>query len=182
DLSADFVAAARGLTRRCGLEDRVSFQRASALALPFADAAFDAATLIHVGMNVADKARMFAEMRRVLKPGGRFGVYDIMRTGAGELPYPMPWAVTPETSFVETSEVYGRLLRAAGFAIEAEHDRRELTLRLAREMRERIAREGPPTLSPAVIAGPAIKERLANVMSAVERGLIAPIAIIARAA
>ncbi len=181
DLSAEFVAAAGGLTRRCGLDDRVTFRQASALALPFADTAFDAATAIHVGMNVADKSRMFAEVRRVLKPRGRFGVYDVMRTGAGDLPYPMPWAETPETSFVETSAVYGRLLRAAGFAIEAEHDRRELTLRLAREMRERVAREGPPVLSLAAIAGPAIKERLANVMSAVEQGLIAPVAIIARA-
>ena len=30
-------------------------------------------------MNIADKAKLFAEARRVLKPGARFGVYDLMR-------------------------------------------------------------------------------------------------------
>ena len=30
-------------------------------------------------MNIADKAQLFAEVRRVLKPGGVFGVYDVMR-------------------------------------------------------------------------------------------------------
>ena len=94
DLTEEFVEAANALTRRCGLSDRVSFRQASALALPFADASFDAATLIHVGMNIEDKAGLFAEVRRVLKPDARFGVYDIMRVAEGEIPYPMPWAAT----------------------------------------------------------------------------------------
>ena len=150
DLTAEFVEAAEALTRRCGLAGLVSFRQGSALAMPFPDAEFDAATLIHVGMNIADKAALFAEVRRVLKPGARFGVYDIMRMAEGELPYPMPWAATPDTSFVEPPETYRRLLAEAGFAIEAEHDRSDLALRLGREMRERrgprsfAARPAPP--------------------------------------
>jgi SAM-dependent methyltransferase len=181
DLTPEFVAAAEGLTRRCGLAGLVSFRQGSALAMPFPDGGFDAATLIHVGMNIADKAALFAEVRRVLKPGARFGVYDVMRMAEGELPYPMPWAGTPETSFVEPPETYRRLLGEAGFTVEAEHDRRELALRLGREARERAAAQGPSPLGPHLLMGPAAPQRVGNVMAAVERGLIAPIELVVRA-
>lgn len=181
DLTAEFVDAAEALTRRCGLDGLVSFRQGSALATPFPDATFDAATLIHVGMNIADKATLFAEVRRVLKPGARFGVYDIMRVAEGDLPYPMPWAATPETSFVEPPETYRRLLGEAGFTVEAEHDRRDLALRLGREMRERAAARGPSPLGPHLLMGAEAPQRVANVIAAVERGVIAPVEMVARA-
>jgi len=73
DLTEEFVQVAGALTRRCGLEGRAGFRQGSALAMPFAAGSFEVATLIHVGMNIADKAGLFAEVRRVLRPGGRFG-------------------------------------------------------------------------------------------------------------
>lgn len=181
DLTQEFVDVATALTRRCGLSDRVEFRQGSALAMPFPDQTFDGAIFIHVGMNILDKAGLFAEARRVLKPGALFGVFDIMRTGEGELPYPMPWAATQETSFVESAATYRTLLTEAGFAIEKERDRRDFTLRLGREMRENSARHGTPPLGLHVLMGPASLERLANVMGVLERGLIAPTEIIARA-
>ncbi len=181
DLTEEFVEAANDLTRRCGLSDRVSFRQASALALPFADASFDATTLVHVGMNIGDKAGLFAEVRRVLRPGARFGVYDIMRLAEDEIPYPMPWAATPETSFVERPETYRRLLSAAGFEIDSEANRRELALRLGREMREKAEKHGAPPLGLHILMGPASQERLGNVMKTLQAGTIAPIEMIARA-
>lgn len=181
DLTEEFVRVAGALTRRCGLGELVSFKQASALDLPFGDGAFDGATLIHVGMNIRDKATLFENVHRVLKPGALFGVYEVMRVEAGELPYPMPWAQAPETSFVEAPETYRRLLAAAGFRIEREENRREFVLKLAREMREKAAVHGVPPLGLHVLMGPASKERLGNVMSTLERGTIAPIEMIARA-
>ena len=181
DLTEEFVAVANSLTRRVGLSDRVTFKQASALSLPFKDAEFDAATLIHVGMNIADKAQLFSEVRRVLKNGAVFGIYEVMRTGGGDLPYPMPWAMTAETSFVETPGTYKRLLTAAGFTIESETDRRDMVVELAARMREAVARDGAPPLSLHVLMGPASRDRLANVMAALQAGTIAPVEIIARA-
>ncbi len=181
DLTPDFVAAANGLTRRCGLAGRASFKQASALALPFADARFDGAYTIHAAMNIPDKATLFAEARRVLKPGARLGVYDIMRAGAGEIPYPMLWAATAETSFVETPATYRRLLEAAGFAIVSERDRSDLVRTVVREMREQAARDGPPKVNLQAVIRPERTERFANAMRALEAGMIAPVEIIARA-
>ena len=182
DLTEEFVQVATELTRRCGLSDLVAFRQGSALDLPFDAGTFDAATLIHVGMNIKDKAKLFGEVRRMLKPGALFGVYDVMRAREDDLPYPMPWAMTIETSFVETPETYRRLLSAAGFKIESEQNRRAFVLDLAREMRAKIEKDGLPALNPHVLLGPTARERLGNVMATLERGVIAPIQMIARAA
>jgi ubiquinone/menaquinone biosynthesis C-methylase UbiE len=80
DLTPSFVCAAESLTRWTGLSGRVSFSTGSALRLTFGAAESDVATLVHVGMNIADKDALFAQAHRVLRPGGVFAIYDIMRT------------------------------------------------------------------------------------------------------
>ena len=70
------------------------------------DNSFDAAYMIHVGMNIQDKASLCKEAHRVLKEGGYFGIYDVMLTGDSNLKYPVPWAEIPENSFISSPEVY----------------------------------------------------------------------------
>jgi ubiquinone/menaquinone biosynthesis C-methylase UbiE len=181
DLTPAFVAAATELSARTGLAGRTRFVEGSALALPFADASFDAALLIHVGMNIADKPRLFAEARRVLVQGGTFAVYDVMRTGDGPLPLPLPWADSEATSFVETPATYHALLAAAGFRVTDERDRSAFVRELTAEMRARIAAEGPPKLGLHVILGPTGAESMGNLFACVDRGLLAPVEIVATA-
>ncbi len=178
DLTEELVKVARSLTKRCGLSGGVSFKLGSALALPFHDASFDTATIIHAGMNIADKAKLFSEARRVLKPKGRLGIYDAMRTSDGDIPYPMPWAQTGATSFVETPATYRSLIEAAGFRIESERNQREFVLALAAEARTPAA-GGAPKISTNLAAQP---ERFLNIRKALEAGTIAPIEFIAIAA
>jgi SAM-dependent methyltransferase len=52
DLTPAFVELANELTRRTGLAGSARFVLGSALAMPFPDAAFDLATMFHVGMNL----------------------------------------------------------------------------------------------------------------------------------
>jgi len=177
DLTPAFVELATELTARTGLADRVRFVEGSALELPFEDGRFDLATMNHVGMNIADKATVFAEVRRVLRPGGRFVVYDLMRVAEGELPMPMPWADTSETSFVETPARYRALLADAGFTVTGERDWTEFVLAVAAEMRARIEREGMPVLGVHLLLGPTARERLARVVTAIRDGLLAPMQI-----
>src|SRR5882762_4067779 len=103
DLSEPFVDAARYLTERTGQSTQVSFQTGSALELSFDAGRFNVALLQHVAMNISDRARLYREIRRVLKTGGRFATYDIVANG-GELHYPVPWARTLATSFLLTAD------------------------------------------------------------------------------
>ena len=56
----------------------MSFETASALELPFDDGRFDVVLLQHVAMNISDRARLYREIRRVLKSGGRFATFDVV--------------------------------------------------------------------------------------------------------
>ena len=66
---------------------------------------------------------MFAEVHRVLRPGAGSPIYEQVRTGEGDLTYPLPWAEDERSSFVETVADYRAHLEAAGFEVEDEEDR-----------------------------------------------------------
>jgi SAM-dependent methyltransferase len=125
DLTQAFCDAATVLSGWVGLADRVAFRQADATALPFGDDTFDAAMTIHVAMNIAAKDRMYAEARRVLKPGGRFAVYDVLQGEGGAPHFPVPWAREPSISHLATPEEMVALLGGAGFGIEAAVDSTE---------------------------------------------------------
>jgi ubiquinone/menaquinone biosynthesis C-methylase UbiE len=183
DLTSEYVSTAELLAKLVRLENQVSYRHGSALNLPFAPASFDGAYMLHVGMNIEDKARLLAEVRQVLKPGGVFGIYDVTREhGEGELSFPVPWASSADTSFVESANTYRRLLEGVGFVIQKQRSRAEFAKAFFRHMRARAAQNGEqPTLGLQILMGAAAPLKVANMIENLERGLIAPTEIIARA-
>lgn len=177
DLTAEYVDVAKALSRRVGMADTVTFRQASATALPFADATFDGGYMLHVGMNIADKKAVFAEVRRVLKPGGIFGLYDAMRESDGAFAYPVPWSSEPATNHIDTPEAYRSALAAAGFSVIRERNRRDFALQ---SMQQRVAQAGQPIGLP-VVMGATAAQKLANMRKMIEGGVFAPHEIIARA-
>jgi SAM-dependent methyltransferase len=121
DLSEPFVDAARYLTERTGQSGQVSFQTASALELPFDDGRFNVVLLQHVAMNISDRGRLYREIRRTLKSGGRFATFDVV-LNSGEPHYPVPWARTTATSFLLTATATREAIELAGFRTLAFQD------------------------------------------------------------
>jgi SAM-dependent methyltransferase len=114
DLSPGFIDAATYLTARCALSDRVTLQVGDALHLPFEDRTFDVVFLQHVAMNVEDRPALYAEVCRVLAPGGRFATYDVVLRD-GDVVYPVPWARDASTSFLLSAAETRAALEGAGF-------------------------------------------------------------------
>lgn len=183
DLTHEYVETARILCGWVGLKSRISLHQGSALSMPFADGAFDGAYMLHVGMNIDDKVKLCSEVGRVLRQNSLFGIYDIMRTGDGELSYPVPWATTAASSFVAEPGQYHMALQTAGFAVIAERNRREFALAFFEQLRAKTAAAGgPPPLGLHILMGKSMPDKVQNQIQNISNGRIAPVELIARKA
>jgi MPBQ/MSBQ methyltransferase len=117
DATPRFCRVAEELTRRTGLADRVEVVHGDALELAFGDGVFDLAWTQAVSQNVADKRRFIDEMRRVVVPGGRVAMFEIVTGPGGELEFPVPWADSPEQSRLVTAAELRATIEDAGLAI-----------------------------------------------------------------
>jgi ubiquinone/menaquinone biosynthesis C-methylase UbiE len=158
DLTAEFVETAIELTRRTGLADRVDFRQGSGLALPFHDGRFDLAWTQNVAMNIADRPRWYAELRRVLKRGGRLAIQDVAQGPGGPLHFPVNWADRPEISFLRTPEETKALLEAAGFEILTWEDNSEVAIAEAEAERG----GGRQPLGLHLVVGESFREKMQN--------------------
>jgi len=158
DLSEPFVDAARYLTERTGQSGQVSFETASALELPFDAGRFDVVLLQHVAMNISDRTRLYHEIRRVLKSGGMFAIFDVVLND-GEPHYPVLWARTPATSFLLTAAATRAAIEPAGFRTLAWQDDTEVAKAWIAQLR---ASGPPPSPNLGVVMGPDFAQLSAN--------------------
>lgn len=182
DLTGDYCRAAAELTRWVGLGDLVEYRQADALDMPFGDGSFDVAWTQHAAMNIADKARLYREVHRVLRPGGRFALYDILQGEGGPVHFPVPWAREPSISHLVTPGEWRRLLEAAGFEVVHWRDSTAAGQDWFAEMNRRLAQGGPPPLSFALLLGPDFPEMARNQRRNLEEGRIALVEAVCRRA
>ncbi len=122
ELSPDYCAGATLLNRLTGLDERIGVHEGSALAVPFSDDSFDVVWMQNVGMNISDKRKLYAEVHRVLKPGGRFAFQEMAAGKAATSYFPLPWATDPADSFLVSSDEIRSMLAASGFDAERFED------------------------------------------------------------
>jgi ubiquinone/menaquinone biosynthesis C-methylase UbiE len=181
DLTLDYVETGNSLCAWVGLTDRVKLSQSTALSIPFQDRKFNAAYMLHVGMNIEDKESLCIEVARVLQPGSKFAVYDVMRTAEGALSYPLPWATTTESSAVSPPAQYKHALESAGFEILSERNRKDFALAYFNDLRLRaLAATGPAPLGLHTLMGERRQDQIKNMIESISTGIIAPVELIVR--
>ncbi|CAH0325047.1 class I SAM-dependent methyltransferase [Pseudomonas carnis] len=180
DLAPDYISAASALAARVDGGFRVSYQQASALALPFSDDFCDVVTMMHVGMNISDKQMLFNEVRRVLKPGGKFGIYDVMRVGRGDVLYPVPWASNPSTDFIAPLDEYLVCLKGSGFTVISEIDRWKFGVAYFEKLRNVTLEQGVSPLGLHISLGVTAMRQMVNISTLIKQRVLSPIEIICK--
>ncbi len=149
--------------------------------MPWPAQSFDAAVTFHVAMNIENRPRLYAEVARVLRPGGQLAIYDVLKGPADGMLFPVPWAESAETSFLVTPDAMTELLDQAGFEIVYVEDRRDAAMehhhaRLA----NMAAVGGPPPLGIHLLTGETTAQKSRNMLQMLEADQIGLYVMIAR--
>lgn len=152
DLTPEFVAIGKLLNARTGMDERVELRVGDVTAIDLPDGAVDHCWTQHVAMNIADRTGLYHEIRRVMRPNGRFALFDVVvGGGGGELILPVPWAARAEHSHLVTRDDLRHLLEDAGFRIDVWDDPTDEMVDILRSM---LA--GPPPGTPPPLLTPSL--------------------------
>lgn len=179
DLTQEYIDVGKVLCAWVGLDKQITLHQGSALSMPFENETFDGALMLHVGMNIDDKVKLFTEVYRLLRPGACFAVYDVMEINDGELIYPVPWAIEKSTSKMATLDQYKQALNYAGFKISIENNRRDFALNLFKRMRKKTETKGSQSsLGLKILMQKSTAVQVKNMIDSIAADLIAPVEII----
>lgn len=180
DLTEEYCRAAAMLSSRIGLAHLTEFRQGDATQLPFPDQTFDVVWTEHVAMNIPDKAQLYQEIYRVLKPGGTLAIYDVLAGPSGPVLFPVPWARTPDTSFLVQPDELRKLLEETGFTITDWSDTTEHARTWFVSLAEKIQKEGLPSLGFHILMGADFKVMAQNQGRNLQEGRIVLAQIVAR--
>ena len=180
DLTEEYCRSAAMLSSRIGLAHLTKFRQGDATQLSFPDQTFDVVWTEHVAMNIPDKTQLYQEMYRVLKPGGTLAIYDVLAGPSGPVLFPVPWARTPDTSFLVQPDELRKLLEETGFTITDWSDTTERARTWFVSLAEKIQKEGLPSLGFHILMGADFKVMAQNQGRNLQEGRIVLAQIVAR--
>lgn len=139
DLGDDAVAGAESAAAAAGVGDRVTFQAADAGRLPFADASFGVVVCECALCTFPDKPTALSEMRRVLRPGGRLALSDVVADHE-RLPDDLRGTMATVACIggALTDDGYRQLLEHAGFAVLDSQSAQAEVAKMADRVRSRL--------------------------------------------
>ena len=164
DATSEYCRVGEQLTDLVGLNDRVAFHHGDACNMPFSEQSFDVVWMQHANMNIPDKAALFREMFRVLRPGGRVAFHEVMAGATQPVRFPVPWAGRQAISFLAPQEEMKALIAEAGLKEVLWNDVSETALHSWRQRLAAIAEQGPPTLGVHLLMGADALEKAQNVL------------------
>lgn len=173
DLTDEYIQTAVALSRMVGLEKHVAFRTGSALKMPFGDAAFDVVWTEHAQMNIEDKAGLYGEIMRVLKPGGRLVFHDVFLGPGGDPYFPVPWAEDRSISYLISPDSALDVLEKIGLGVRDWEDKSAQSLAWFEATAEKMKSSGPPPLGIHLLMGETANDKLLNMVRNLKEDRIA---------
>jgi len=170
DLSNEYIRTATKLSELVNLNDKTTFIQGDATELPFNDKTFDVVWTQHVQMNIPNKKKFYSEINRVLKTGGYFLFYDILRKGNSEVNYPMPWASLADQSFLFKAEEMDSFLNEFELTKKQSTNQTQAGIDFFDVLVTRLKESGPPKMGLNVLMGDTTKSKLMNLLTHLKSG------------
>ena len=170
DLSHEYIRTAKKLSKLVKLDAQTTFVQGDATSLPFENNSFDVVWTQHVQMNIPNKAALYSEISRVLKPGGNFIYYDIFKKNEGEINYPMPWASSEDLSFLFKEKQMHDILTQYGLKQKHSTDETIPGIEYKNSLLNKIKKFGPPTMGLNVLMGASTKDKIVNAFAHFKSG------------
>ncbi len=170
DLSDEYIRTASKLSQLVNLAHKTNFVQGNATKLPFKDNSFDVVWTQHVQMNISNKKTFYSEINRVLKNGGYFLYYDILKKGNEKVDYPMPWASNASISFLFKEEEMVAILQELGLKKEQTTNQTKAGINFFESLVTRLKEFGPPKMGLNVLMGETTKPKLMNLMAHLKQG------------
>ena len=122
DYSEQHIDTAESLSNLTGFDGKTEFKHGDATELPYPSDQFDLVITQHVQMCIADKQKLYSEVKRVLKKGGLFIYYDVLKKSEKALTYPLPWVDNEANNFLISSKQLESTLNSLGFTKQSSED------------------------------------------------------------
>jgi SAM-dependent methyltransferase len=172
DLTEEYCEVGAMLTERTGQSEQITFKVGDALDMPFPDGSFDVVWTQHSSMNIPDKERLYAEIHRVLRPGGRLALHEVMAGEVQPVHFPVPWAPTDDISFLRPAEEVRGIIAGAGFREVAWIDTSDTSLEWFRQRMAASGSGAPPPLGLHILLRDAFRTAFQNQMRNLEENRI----------
>jgi 2-polyprenyl-3-methyl-5-hydroxy-6-metoxy-1,4-benzoquinol methylase len=188
DITPEFIETAHQLTDMIVDVDipksnNLTFSIGNALDLSSYQNSFDIVTMLHVGMNIENKSKLFSEVYSALRPGGIFAIYDVMAIDGNtesndSLSFPLPWASNEDSSFVTSNKKYKDLATETGFVINFEEMKGNFGKTALNLMTTKLKENKLPPLSILVTFGSDNEDKLINLKTMIDDDILAPVHLV----
>lgn len=173
DLTRSYIRTAKKLSTQVKLSSSTDFLVGDATNLPFADAAFDIVWTQHAQMNIADKNKLYHEIERVIKPGGKFLYHDIFSGNDDPIHLPVPWAESKQQSHLIAHRDINGYFPNSGWHKTYEEEFTTSSIHALEKMFRQIENGVKPPLGLHLLMGNSTAEKMHNLLQNLKENRVA---------